>query len=186
MKRLFMAFVLLLLVGCGADTKTVMEGEGLKTTQIGALDQLILESKGVTEAKHKVGQRTTLEINNKKASIGDHVVFGLVVGNINSREKNFMVGLEFYEARDFNNNKISVNEDTMKQWLNPSNFAEFDLTSQETEFVPIIIKIGSETAPGIVTEPGSYKFEVQTYTDIEGSRSDEYDSKKVVFITINE
>ncbi|MFC1728486.1 hypothetical protein ACFLZ7_03415 [Nanoarchaeota archaeon] len=186
MKRLFLVFVLLLLAGCGANTETVMEDEGLKTTQISDLDKMILESKGATEAKHRVGKRTTLEINNRKANTGDYVLFGLVISNINSKESNFMVGAEFYEAKDFNNNKISVDKETMNGWLSPNNFELFTLGSGENKFVPVIVKVGSETSSGIATEPGSYKFEIQAYTNLEGSRSDEYDGKQIVFITVKE
>ena len=186
MKKIFLVFILLVLGGCASQTDVAQVGtDDVKTTQIVELDDLIAESRSTTEAKKNIGIKINLEGNNKKAGINDYVVFGVLLNNAGVKTDNFLIDVEFFEARDSFNNKIETDSDVIKTWLNPSNFELFVLESQQSKFVPVIIKVGEEIKPGVSTVKGTYKFKIKSYTEIEGSFRDEYDSDKIIFVSVN-
>lgn len=186
MKRLFLLFVLLILTGCAAKTTTTTEttSSGVETTQIAKLDGLIADAKTAVEAKQNIGMKIVIDNNFKTAKPGDYVVFGLLLNSQFAVKKNFIVEAEFLEARDTSNNKLEADRDLMKTWLDSNEFEIFELDNQQTQFVPVIIKIGNEYASGKPVVKGSYKFNIKSYSDIEGTSKSEYDADKTVFITV--
>lgn len=187
MKKIFLILALLLLVGCAAQTKVAdvrPSEKTVQTTYISTLDKAIDDSKAATEAKQNIGYKTVLEINNKKAKVGDYVVFGLILNNLKPQTDSFLVDVEFWEAKDNINNKIEVDENTIKEWLIANNFKPFVLEHRESKFVPIIIKVGDEIKPGVKTVKGSYKFTVKTFSDVKETSKKPYDSDKTLFLAV--
>ncbi len=184
MKHIFFIFALLLLVGCAAQTEVRPSEQTTKTTYISTLDKAIDESRAATEAKQNKGYKTILEINNKKAKVGDYVVFGILLNNLESKTDTFALSAEFWEARDSMNNKIETDVELVETWLQGTNFEPFSLNHGESKFIPIIIKIGSEIAPGVKTVKGSYKFIVKSYNEVKETSKKPYDTDKTLFVSV--
>ena len=184
MKRLFLLLVVLILAGCAAKTATQPTGEQ-QTTYIATLDKALADSKTATEAKNSMGYKMVLETSTKKAKVGDYVVIGVMVNNLEQMPKTFFLTAEFFDAIDFSSNKITeADAATMKTWLDASEFSQFTIENQKSQYVPVVIKVGEEIASGIKTKSGTYQFRIKGYYIDKHDVKKQYDTDKSVYVTV--
>ena len=93
-------------------------------------------------------------------SVGESHVFALGITNVMQEERKFMLELVFTNARDTNNNPITVDKQTILRWLDRNEFEDYTLEKYQQVFLPIGVTVGPEIAPGVSTVPGNYYFDV--------------------------
>ncbi len=175
MKKLIVVLAIMLLAIAACSTtinpqETKVEGGSATTTRgdvpADEVSKLIQQVKDDTLAKNDKSSNLVLPINIKKGKVGDTVVFGVNFNQVTQPQGGYFATITFVEGRDTSSNKIEVNKDTMRSWIRESQSSDFTLEEKGSQYLPIIIKVGSEIKPGVKTVPGSYQYDFQIHKRI--------------------
>jgi hypothetical protein len=92
--------------------------------------------------------------------VGETHIFALGVNNVMMEESEFLIDLDFLEARDTRTNYIETDADTVIGWLSKNEYDRYTLEQYENVILPVGITVGEEISPGVETQPGVYYFRV--------------------------
>ena len=188
-----LGILLLALTACAPSNGGIPQATGMKEsvpssvtgTSADEEDKLIEQVKADTESKNVKSQVFFLPINNKKGKPGDSVVFGSIFNLVNTQPGTYFAKIQFIEGRDKSSNKIEVDKDTVNAWLKYSKTPSFAIEEKGSEFVPIIVRVKDEVAPGIETTPGTYEFEVAFFRVVDNEFDDDVENAvKSVYVKV--
>lgn len=124
----------------------------------------------------------------KKLKIGDKYKFVLAV---TSPDDTGFDGLTFVEFKDALSNglanKINADDKTMNGWLSETEYGVIKVDpGKKVTFVPVIIDVKDEIAPGVKTQPGTYTFQAFVYDNKSTTRinRDQYELYKKYSFTV--
>jgi len=93
--------------------------------------------------------------------IGESYVFAMGITNTMETEEVFLIDVNFKDAEDLVTNPIEVDEETVLSWFEKNDWGEYSLDKYENEPIPVGVTVGENIAPGVLTKPGYYYFEVE-------------------------
>lgn len=102
----------------------------------------------------------------------DCVSMGVLAANIDADQRSVFTQIAFNRAYDPNSNPIEVDKALMADWVADNNDPrEFIVESGKYVTFPYFIKI-RDMKPGVPPVPGTYEFEITTWTKIGGVKKE--------------
>lgn len=96
----------------------------------------------------------------KDMQADDYAIIALGVKNTVSRVGEFTVDLSFREGLNPSQQSIQLDHELLEQWIGKNVYATQTIERNEIKYLPLIVEVGDEIAPGVPLVAGTYIFDV--------------------------
>jgi len=204
MKKLLILTLLLLIVACAPapETTDVIEAEAIQEETVQAEvkeeitqeaqppqpsvkveepeimeDELAISVETQERAEMLIvaaGKRVVISDSYRKYELGELYVYSIGVKNLLVGEDDFLIKLEFDDARDKLGNLLTSDDNLVAGWIGRNNFEIFTLDDGEIVYVPLYIET-TQFIDGKTPPKGTYNFDLRVFNaDGQDIPRDEY------------